>query len=384
MRWSATTAGTRLLTALALVLLALAASATTQAAFPGDLRAQADVLRAREATAVRAEQAALLDLYALESDLGRARYDLTALRTRIGGLRREQAATSRRLAIARRVVATTELALGRELRLLYERSEPNTLAVLLGSESLDAALDELDSIDRSTRDHQRIIGQVRRARKQASALQLDVKRRQARLRVTEASLVTAVARLEQSRDARAGYLTRLRSQRHLAAARIAGLEAEAVAAEEKSRRLAEEARARAAAAAAAAARAKSTSAGTSPGAGSPSAPSDPSAVTPAGATLPLDGASAATGSTGERTLTVTVTAYVLRGRTATGLPTSWGIVAVDPNVIPLGTKLTIPGYGEGIAADTGSAVRGATIDVWVPDLAAALAFGRRTVTIVLH
>jgi len=62
----------------------------------------------------------------------------------------------------------------------------------------------------------------------------------------------------------------------------------------------------------------------------------------------------------------------------------WGVVAVDPSVIPLGTRMTIPGYGEGVAADTGSAVRGRMIDLWFPTTAQALAWGRRTVTITLH
>jgi Uncharacterized protein conserved in bacteria len=53
-------------------------------------------------------------------------------------------------------------------------------------------------------------------------------------------------------------------------------------------------------------------------------------------------------------------------------------------VIPLGTRLTIPGYGEGIASDTGGSVRGTTIDLWFPSLAQAAAWGRRTVTITLH
>jgi 3D (Asp-Asp-Asp) domain-containing protein len=87
---------------------------------------------------------------------------------------------------------------------------------------------------------------------------------------------------------------------------------------------------------------------------------------------------------GEQTMTVSATGYALRGRTASGLPTGWGIVAVDPSVIPLGTRMTIPGYGEGVAADTGGAVRGATIDLWFPSVAQALAWGRRTVTITLH
>ena len=366
-------------------LLALITAAQMWAASPGEIRAQAGVLRARQAATVRAEQVALLDLYALETSLGRARGDLTALRARIGRLRLEQAATERRLAIARRVVVRTELALGQALRLLYERSEPNTVAVLLGAESLDAAIAELDSIDQSARDHLRIIDQTRRARSQARALQRDLARRHASLRATKRSLTGAVTRLEQSRNARATFLARLRSQHRVAAARIAGLEAQAAAAEAKSRRLAEQARATAQAAAAAGATATTATApttGATPGAAVGPVTLQP-AETPDGATLPLAGASAATAA-GQRTLTVTVTAYTLRGRTATGLPTSWGIVAVDPNVIPLGTRMTIPGYGEAIAADTGPGVRGAAIDVWVPDPAVAVAFGRRTVTIVLH
>jgi 3D (Asp-Asp-Asp) domain-containing protein len=85
-----------------------------------------------------------------------------------------------------------------------------------------------------------------------------------------------------------------------------------------------------------------------------------------------------------QTLTVSATGYSLSGSTATGLPVGPGIVAVDPSMIPLGTRMTIPGYGDGVAADTGSAVHGATIDLWFPTQAQALAWGRRTVVITLH
>ena len=87
---------------------------------------------------------------------------------------------------------------------------------------------------------------------------------------------------------------------------------------------------------------------------------------------------------GARTITVSSTGYSLLGRTATGIPVGWGVVAVDPSVIPLGTRMTIPGYGEGVAADTGEAVRGNTIDLWFPTLGQSRAWGRRTVTITLH
>jgi 3D (Asp-Asp-Asp) domain-containing protein len=61
-----------------------------------------------------------------------------------------------------------------------------------------------------------------------------------------------------------------------------------------------------------------------------------------------------------------------------------GVVAVDPTVIPLGTRLFVPGYGPAVAADVGSGVRGAIIDLWMPTTKEALAWGRRTVTITVY
>ena len=72
-----------------------------------------------------------------------------------------------------------------------------------------------------------------------------------------------------------------------------------------------------------------------------------------------------------RTLTVVATGYDLPGHTSSGLPVGWGIAAVDPSVIPLGTHFVVPGYGVAVAADTGGAIIGATIDLWFPTLAQA-------------
>ncbi len=55
------------------------------------------------------------------------------------------------------------------------------------------------------------------------------------------------------------------------------------------------------------------------------------------------------------------------GITATGVPVDRGVVAVDPSVIPLGTRMYIPGYGYGVAADTGGGIRGNMIDLGYPD-----------------
>jgi 3D (Asp-Asp-Asp) domain-containing protein len=85
-----------------------------------------------------------------------------------------------------------------------------------------------------------------------------------------------------------------------------------------------------------------------------------------------------------RTALLVVSAYALPGFTATGTPVGYGIAAVDPAVIPLGTHLSIPGYGEAIAADTGSAIRGTRIDVWFPTVERARAWGTRSVTVTIQ
>ena len=69
------------------------------------------------------------------------------------------------------------------------------------------------------------------------------------------------------------------------------------------------------------------------------------------------------------------------GITAMGIPATYGIVAVDPDVIPLGSRVYIPGYGEALAADTGGAIYGYRIDLCMEDYWQAMDFGRRTVTV---
>lgn len=83
-------------------------------------------------------------------------------------------------------------------------------------------------------------------------------------------------------------------------------------------------------------------------------------------------------------LKVHAVAYHLQGRTALGIRVRKGIVAVDPKLIPLGTKLYVPGYGRGIAADVGHAVKGHIIDLWMPSKAAAREWGRREVVITVY
>lgn len=84
-----------------------------------------------------------------------------------------------------------------------------------------------------------------------------------------------------------------------------------------------------------------------------------------------------------RKLVVSSTAYCLRGRTATGTSVHHGTIAVDPRVIPLGSYGYVPGYGEVHAEDTGGAIKGNIIDVWLPSYSQCRSWGRRTVEIYI-
>lgn len=84
--------------------------------------------------------------------------------------------------------------------------------------------------------------------------------------------------------------------------------------------------------------------------------------------------------------TVEASAYTMAegsgtGLTSTGVVPYHGVVAVDPDVIPYGTRMYIPGYGFAVAADCGGAINGDTIDLFMEDYGDAISWGRRDVTV---
>ncbi|MBV7505698.1 LysM peptidoglycan-binding domain-containing protein [Bacillus sp. sid0103] len=91
-----------------------------------------------------------------------------------------------------------------------------------------------------------------------------------------------------------------------------------------------------------------------------------------------------------KTITVKATAYTANckrcsGITALGLNLKKNpnlkVISVDPKVIKLGTKVYVEGYGYAIAGDTGGAIRGKKIDIFVPSYKKAIQWGRKTVKV---
>jgi 3D (Asp-Asp-Asp) domain-containing protein/septal ring factor EnvC (AmiA/AmiB activator) len=329
---------------LATVPVALAAdSSSGSRAKAAALRSGGDSLEARA-------HAATLELYALESELARARASLDSLAARRAAVAEERALAQRQLRIARAALRGSQDQLASLVRALYEDPhQGDPLAVLLAAESLDEAIAGLDGLSRAADESSRIIEQARASRVRLGALDRKLAARGAELAELTAAAEARASDLARTASARKSFIARLRAQQRLNAARVAAIEAQA---REAGRRAA-----------------------TPAGAPSPStrtpaaAPAAPATIVPASR---------------PGTLAVMSTGYSIEGRTATGMPTGPGVVAVDPSVIPLGTRITIPGYGVGIAADTGGSVQGSVIDIWFPTQEQALAWGRRVVTITLH
>jgi 3D (Asp-Asp-Asp) domain-containing protein/septal ring factor EnvC (AmiA/AmiB activator) len=91
-------------------------------------------------------------------------------------------------------------------------------------------------------------------------------------------------------------------------------------------------------------------------------------------------------TTYKKVLSMESTAYTAHTLTATGTtpvrnPNGLSTVAVDPKVIPLGSKVYVSNYGYAIAADTGGAIKGNIIDVFLNSNAECLNWGRKNVTV---
>jgi 3D (Asp-Asp-Asp) domain-containing protein len=276
---------------------------------------------------------ALLGLYALDSQLHAWRSRVASLEAEAATLQKQRSALQQELDAARTSLKTGQHQLALELRALYERGNVDPVAVMLGATSLTKGLRRLDALSR-------VADQSRQIVEVTTAAHLRLLDSQARLAAEGRRLAHSLAaarqgeqRLAAAAAARLAYVSSLRAKERLQAMQVRTVEAAAQAAQQKSQQ--------------------------------------------------LQGPAPAPPSSGTRQLVVSATCYILPGRTATGMPVGRGVVAVDPSVIPLGSRLYVPGYGNGVAADIGGGIRGNTIDLWYPTYAECAAWGRRTVTITI-
>ena len=320
---------------LALVLLAAIAAlqlpAASGAESPSRLHEEAESLRAENGSLSAQERATWLSVISLDTRLEQSQAALVRFRARTRAVARERAEANLRLRIAKRALRISEQRLALRLRSLYQEGDTDPLTVLLGAGSLSEAIEGLESLDRAAGQDKDFVQKAKAARKTLVSLTRTLAEREAEARRAEEATAATAAALAQARSERAAAVVQLRSAQRSNSAQVSSLDAQA-------RSLSASAR--------------------------PSLPAAPVA--------------------GGKVISVTATGYALPGTTATGVPVGWGVVAVDPSFIPLGTSMTIPGYGEGVAADTGGGVVGAHIDLWFPTRAEALAWGTRTVTITLH
>jgi cystine transport system substrate-binding protein len=299
-------------------------------------------LRAHDAAIVQKSRAAVLGLYSLDQRYAAAQARVASLHHAAVSLRAQRAILRHQLTVARHGLRISQQRLAVRLRALYEQSNVEPIDVVLGASNLDEALTNLDNLQRVSGQGQDVLREFKSARTATIELSRGLARREAALAAETRAAEAAAASLGRTVAARHAYISSLANERRMTEQRISTLVAQAQAASAKSATLARP------------------------------------AVQPVYST-----ASAAVSSSG-RSVTVSATGYSLPGHTASGLAVGWGVVAVDPSVIPLGTHMTIPGYGEAVAADTGGAVVGSTIDLWFPTIAQANAWGRRVVTIVVH
>ena len=306
-------------------------------------------LRAQDAAIVAKSRAAVLSLYSLDQQLSGARSQLAALRVQAASLRGQRASLRHQLAVAKRSTRISQERVAQRLRMLYEQGNVEPLEIVLGSKNLDEAMTNLDTLTRASNQGEDVLRQLASARKSIANARQGLADQQAALTEATRAAEATAASLAQARAQRSSYIASLATQRRLTENQISSLVDAARTAQIRSAQL-----------------------------------SRSSAAASTSIVSPISTTSFSSTSSGGRELTVSATGYALQGNTASGLPVGWGVVAVDPSVIPLGTHMTIPGYGEAVAADTGGAIVGSTIDLWFPSVAQANAWGRRTVTIVLH
>ena len=195
------------------------------------IRAQVAALQAQESATRAQSHEALVTLYALESEVTRARGALAVAERRRAALAAQRISTHRRLQIARTAMRVSERRLAEVVRALYQRDAAEPLAVVLGAGSLDEALAGLDNLDRASWEHRRVVDQAGRSRARLTLLDKRLDAQAAELRRLSLAAKAHLEALEVKASERAEYLDSLRQRQDLTARELAALKERAEVAE---------------------------------------------------------------------------------------------------------------------------------------------------------
>lgn len=277
---------------------------------------------------------------AVDSEVERQNGEIKAVHERSNEIAATIAAQEKNLADLQQQLTDRQVVLEKRITSSYKTDDMGYLEVVMGAGDFSDFVSRVDMVNKIAGEDQKLIDAYKESQRAVEDELASLAARRDELAALENSLTTAEQELLAAQAEQQAYVSSLESQMAANAGQLAQLQAEAAQIEANMNQLQSQA-----------------------------GPSSGGDYTPPPA--------------GGSNFSVTATAYCLQGRTATGMPAGPGVIAVDPSVIPLGSRVYISGYGNAIAADTGGAIQGNKIDVWLP-CGDAYAWGVRTVNVTIY
>ena len=321
-------------------LLSLLFAITSALASPSD---DADIseLEHQSAELNNSYNQALQEMVALDTETQRQEQEIKAVRERSSEVTTAIADQEGRLVELQQQLMDRQVVLEKRLTSSYKSSDMGYIEVVMGAGDFSDFLNRVDMVNKIAEEDQRLIDSYKETKKSIEDELASLAEKQAELTSLEASLSSAEQELLTAQSEKQAFVSSLENQMATNTGQLEQLRTEAAQIEA-------------------------------------SMSSIQSQVT-----FATSGGGDSSPSGGGASISVTATAYCLSGRTATGMPAGPGIIAVDPGVIPLGSQVYVSGYGNAIAADTGGAISGNKIDVWLP-CGDAYSWGVRTVNVTIY
>ena len=304
-------------------------------------------LQAQSHTIDASYQQAVTDLVAVDSQVTRYSNEISDSSQRMAEIKASIGGEQKRLDECQAQLNNRQDALEKRLKGTYKSNEVGYLDVVMGAGDFSDFLDRVDMIQYIADEDRQLISSFQDAKNGVERQIASLSDKQSELAGTIDELNSAQASLVSAKSQRQATVDSLKSQKLANEGQLAQAQAEAATIETRMNQIQQQALA--------------------------SAPADGDSGYDASPPPAGGGAS----------YTMEATAYCLGGTTATGMRVGRGVIAVDPRVIPLGSRVHVSGYGDAIAADTGGAISGNRIDVWLP-CGEAYAWGVRTVTVTVY